>query len=179
MIGKASSATRQLRADPEHARYLILSVEQTGREALSDLRRLLGMLRRTRTQPCSPRNPDSNSSRRSPRSIREAGVECELRTIGEPVELMLGVNLVGYRVVEAALRTAAEHHASHAVATVRYEPDELELEVRGDSTIGDLDELLRGVSQRVALYDGTLRALPAGGDGFALRARLPLGGLRA
>ncbi len=174
MVNQAGSATRLLRSNPDDTRELILNIEHTGREALSDLRRLLGMLRKDDDATALTPQPGLEQLPALARSIREVGVECELRTIGEPVELMAGVNLLGYRVIEAALQTAAQHHASHAVATVRYHTHELELEIRGDRAIQDLDELLRGVSHRVALYEGTLRTLPAGSGGFALQARLPL-----
>jgi len=175
MVLQAIDAIGLLRSDPDRARELILSVEHTGREALGDLRRLLGILRKDDDPTLLTPQPGLEQLAALVSSMREVGVECELRTVGEQVDLMPGLDLVGFRVIEAALRTAVGHNASHTVATVRYEPHELEVEVRGDSTINDLDELLRGVSQRVALYDGTLRVLPAGGDGFALQARLPLG----
>ncbi len=175
MMIQAGAAGDLLRSDPARARDSILNVEQTGREALADLRRLLGMLRNDDDPRKLAPQPGLDQLASLVRAMRELGVECELRTIGEPTDLAPGVDLVGYRVIEAALLTAADHHASRAIATVRYHEHELELEIRGDSPIPDLDELLRGMSQRVSLYDGSLRALPAGQDGFGLQARLPLG----
>jgi len=74
-----------------------------------------------------------------------------------------------------ALLTAAHRRASRALVTIRYQPHELELEIRGDGSIPDLDQSLRDIAQRVALYDGSLQTLPARGDGFAVQARLPVG----
>jgi signal transduction histidine kinase len=165
-----------LRNEPDRARDSILNVEQTGREALADLRRLLGMLRNEDDPRRLAPQPGLDELASLVHTMGEVGVECELRTLGERIDLTPGVDLVGFRVIEAALLTAADHHASRAIATVRYHEHELELEIRGDSPIPDLDELLRSVSRRVALYDGSLRALPAGKDGFALQARLPFGG---
>ena len=85
------------------------------------------------------------------------------------------MDLVAYRVVETALLAAARHGASRAVVTVCYQPHELRLEIRGDGTLPDLDQNLRDIAQRVALYDGRLQTLPADGGGFALQARLPVG----
>ena len=174
MMIQAGAAGRLLCSEPDRARDSILNVEQTGREALADLRRLLGMLRDDDDPRALAPQPGLGQLASLVRSLREVGVECELRTLGERIDLTPGVDLVGYRVIEAALLTAADHHASRAVVTVRYQEYELELEIRGDSTIPDLDELLRGMSERVALYDGSLRALRAG-NGFAVLARLPLG----
>jgi signal transduction histidine kinase len=58
--------------------------------------------------------------------------------------------------------------------TVRYEPSELALEISGDGPVGDLDEALQAIAERVGLYDGSLRTARGDGDAFSLRARLPL-----
>jgi signal transduction histidine kinase len=101
-------------------------------------------------------------------------VECELRTEGRAIDLTLGVDLVAYRVIEAVLHSAAQHRSRSAIVIIRYRPHELELDIRGDGSGPDLDRELEGIVQRVALYDGSLRTLPANGDGFALQARLPV-----
>jgi signal transduction histidine kinase len=107
-------------------------------------------------------------------SIRDTGFVCELRTLGEPIDLTPGVDLVAYRFVEAALRSAARHHSSGTVVIVQYRPHELKLEIRGEGSNPELDEELQVIAQRVALYDGSLRMPPAEGGLFALEARLPL-----
>ena len=174
MVIQAGGARRLLRSDPARARDSIVTVEQTGREALADMRRLLGMLRKDEDQRALAPQPGLDQLTTLLRSIRDAGLPCELRTEGEPIDLTPGLDLVGYRVIEAALVSAAHHRSSHAVVTVRYRPERLELEIRGDGSMPDLDQELRGMSERVALYDGSLRGVSADGDGFALQARLPL-----
>ena len=98
---------------------------------------------------------------------------CERRTNGAPVDLTPGIDLVAYRVIEAALQAAAERHARHSSVTVNYGSRDLELEVRGDRTISDLDGTFAPLLDRVGLYRGELRTEPQPA-GFALRARLPL-----
>ena len=177
MVVQAGGARLVLRSDPERARDSILNVEQTGREALADLRRLLGMLRKDEDPRALAPQPGLDQIAALIDSIREAGFACELHTIGSLVDLTPGVDLVAYRVIEAALQSAAQHRSSRAVVTVRYRPHELELEIRGHGSIFDLDldHELGAIAGRIALYDGTLRVLPIGGGGFALQARLPLG----
>src|ERR1019366_10223775 len=108
-------------------------------------------------------------------SARGSGFACELRTLGEPIALTPGVDLVVYRVIEALL-SAARHRCSGTIATLRYQPHELELEIRSDRSIPDLDEQLRAIAQRVALYDGSLQTLPASSGGVARQGPLPLAG---
>jgi signal transduction histidine kinase len=105
-------------------------------------------------------------------TISETRLECHLHLEGEPLDLTPGVDLVGYRVIEAALRTAATSGCRRAVVTVRYRLDELELEVQSGDPIPDPEQTLRAISERVALYGGSLRLAP--GVGFALHAHLPL-----
>jgi signal transduction histidine kinase len=173
MVIQAGGARRALRSDPERARDSILNVEQTGREALADLRRLLGMLRKDDDPRALAPQPGLKQLGTLIESMRAVDMECELQTEGQPMDLTPGVDLVGYRVVEAVLQSAARHRRPRAIVTIRYRPHELELDVRGDGSIADLDHELRGIVERVALYDGRVRTVPAG-DGFAVEARLPV-----
>jgi signal transduction histidine kinase len=174
MVIQAGGARRLLRSDPTRARDSILTVERTGREALADMRRLLGMLRKDEDQRALAPQPGLDQLATLLDSIGHAGLPCELRTEGEPIDLTPGLDLVGYRVIEAALLSAAHHRSSHALVTVRYHPEQLELEIRGDGSMPDFEQELRGMSERVALYDGSFRLVSTDGDGFALQARLPL-----
>ncbi|HSS03981.1 MAG TPA: histidine kinase, partial [Solirubrobacterales bacterium] len=174
MVVQAGGARRLLRSDPERARDSILTVEQTGREALADMRRLLGMLRKDDDPQALAPQPGLDQLRMLIDSVHDNGLPCELHVEGEPIDLTPGVDLVGYRVIEAALQRAVDRHGGGAVVTVRYRPDALELEIRGRGAMPGLEQELRGMSERVALYDGSLRALSANDDEFALQARLPL-----
>jgi len=173
MVIQAGSARLVLRNDPEQARDSILAVEKTGRQALSDLRRLLGMLRKDDDPRALTPQPGLGQVATLIDSLRNGGLACERRTIGDPVDLTPGVDLVAYRVIEAALQAAAARHVRHSSVTVRYCLRDLELEVRGDGTIPDLDGTFAPLIDRVELYRGELRTEPQPA-GFALRARLPL-----
>ena len=173
MVIQAGSARLLLRKDPERARDSILAVEETGRQALSDLRRLLGMLRKDDDPRALSPQPGLGQVTTLIDSLRGTGLTCERRTVGDPVDLTPGVDLVAYRVIEAALQAAAARHVRHSYVTVRYRPRDLELEVRGDVAIPDIDGAFATLVDRVDLYRGELRTEPQP-TGFALRARLPL-----
>jgi signal transduction histidine kinase len=172
MIIQAGGARQLVRTDPDRARTTILSLEQVGREALGDLRRVLGMLRKDEDPRALAPQPGLDQLPALLESIREAGLSCHMHLEGEPVDLTPGVDLVGYRVVEAALRTAATSGCRHAMVTIRYQLGDLELEVHSADSIPDLAQTLLAISERVALYGGSLRLAPA--NGFALHAHLPL-----
>jgi signal transduction histidine kinase len=175
MVIQAGGARRLLRSDPERARDSILTVEETGREALADMRRLLGMLRKDDDPRALAPQPGLDQLATLLESVGDGGLTCELRSDGEPIDLTPGINLVGYRVIERVLACAVDHRCRRVVISVHYRPDWLELELRGDCSIPDLDADLSAMSERVMLYDGNLETLPARGDAFALQARLPLG----
>jgi signal transduction histidine kinase len=172
MIIQAGGARQLVRTDPDRARTTILSVEQVGREALGDLRRVLGMLRKDEDPRALAPQPGLDQLPALLDSIREAGLGCHMHLEGEPVDLTPGVDLVGYRVIETALRTAATSGCRDAMVTVRYRLGDLELEVQSADSIPDLEQTLRAISERVALYAGSLRLAQA--NGFALHAQLPL-----
>lgn len=173
MVIQAGSARLLLRADADRARDSILNVEETGRQALSDLRRLLGMLRKDHDPRALSPQPGLGQVAALADSLRAGGLNCRWRTIGEPVDLTPGTDLVAYRVIEAALQAATAGHVRDTLITVRYAPRSLELEVSGDDPVPDPAETFAPLQQRVALYDGELRAEQTTG-GFAVRARLPL-----
>ncbi len=174
MVIQAGGARALLGSDPGRARDSILNVEQTGRDALADLRRLLGMLRKDDDPRALAPQPGLDQLRALVESVREAGSVCELRTEGEPVDLTPGVDLVAYRVIEEALRCVTRNAASRAVVCVGYEPSGLQVEVRGRGSIPDLEQDLGQVARRVALYDGSLTIVPVGVGEYAVRVKLPL-----
>lgn len=173
MVIQAGGARRALRSDPERARDSILNVEQTGREALADLRRLLGILRKDGDPRALAPQPGLKQLGALIESMRGVAMQCELHTEGEPIDLTPGFDLVSYRVVEAVLEIAARRRSCHAVVTIRHRFGTLELDVLGDASIPDVDDELQGIARRVALYDGSVRTGPAS-DGFAVHARLPV-----
>jgi signal transduction histidine kinase len=173
MVIQAGSARLLLRRDPARARDSILTVEKTGRQALSDLRRLLGMLRKDDDPHALSPQPGLSQVRALIKSLDESGLAFERQTIGDPIDLTPGIDLVAYRVIETALRAAADRHVTNGLVTVQYESRDLELEIRGDRAIPDLDKTIASLVQRVALYDGELRTEQAP-QGFVLHARIPL-----
>lgn len=173
MVIQAGSARLLVRSDPERARASILAVEETGRQTLSDLRRLLGMLRKDDDPRALSPQPGLSQLAALIDSLEGLGLACERHTVGTPVDLTPGVDLVAYRVVEAGLQAAAARGVKHSQVTVRYQPRDLELEVSGDGGIPGLDGTVAPLLDRLALYDGELRTAPTP-DSFALRARLPL-----
>ncbi len=172
MVIQAGSARLLLHTDPGRARDSIMNVEETGRQALSDVRRLLGMLRKDDDPRALSPQPGLGQVTALIASLHAGGLACELQTIGDPIDLTPGINLVAYRVIEAALRAAADHHVRHVLVTVHYEPRHLELEIRGDRVIPDLDRTIAPLVERLALYDGGLRTEPDP-HGFVLHARIP------
>ncbi len=175
MVVGAGGARRLLRNDPERARASILTVESTGREALGELRRLLGMLRKDEDPQALAPQPGLDQLASLIESAQDGGVACELQSEGEPFDLTPGINLVGYRAIEAVLTSALIHRSRSAAVSVRYGRRELELEVCGYGMPVDLEVQLRSVAERVALYDGSLETTSGENDTFSVLARLPLG----
>jgi signal transduction histidine kinase len=175
MVIQAGGARRMLQSDPEQARGAIRAVEQTGRETLADLRRLLGMLRKDDDPRALAPQPGLGQLPTLLDSVRSGGLQCELLSEGEPIDLTPGIDLVGYRVIEGVLACAAHSRCASIVVSIRYRPDWLELDIRGSGSIPDLGADLHNLSERVALYDGSLDTLSADGKRFAMRAQLPLG----
>jgi signal transduction histidine kinase len=161
-------------------REALRGVEQTGRTALAEMRHLLGAMRSEDGDPELSPQPGLEQLDSLLEEVRRAGLPVQLHVEGEPLPLPRAVDLSAYRIVQEGLTNVLKHAgASHADVTLRYEPDEVQIEVRDDgrgaSTGDGLGHGLVGIGERVKLYGGEMTAGPVpGSDGFVLRTRLPL-----
>jgi signal transduction histidine kinase len=183
MLVQAAAARRTVPVDPERARRAIAAVEETGREALGELRRLLGVLRRGDEELALA--PQASLVRIGALVQRTcaAGLPVELEVAGEPVHLPPGVDAAAFRIVQAALVDVMRHGAAtRAVVRVGYEPAAVELRVsddgRDDGPLHGARGLV-GVRERVALYGGEVNAGRRSHGGYELHARLPVAELVA
>jgi signal transduction histidine kinase len=165
----------------EHAadREALRSVERAGRTALTEMRRLLAAMRRDGEDVEFAPQPGLDGLDSLLEEIGRAGLPVELHVDGEPFPLPRGIDLSAYRIVQEGLTNTLKHaRASDADVTVRYRPDELEIEVRdngqGSATSDGLGHGLVGIRERVKLYGGEMTAGTATGGGFVLSTRLPL-----
>jgi signal transduction histidine kinase len=158
------------------------NVEQAGRTALAEMRGLLAAMRRDGDEAELLPQPGLDGLDALLEEIGRAGLPVQLHVHGEPVALPRGIDLSAYRIVQEGLTNALKHaRASNADVTVRYRPDELQIEVRdngeGNSTSDGLGHGLVGIRERVKIYGGEMTA-GANGSGFVLSTRLPLNGQR-
>ena len=154
-------------------------VEQVGRTALAEMRGLLAAMRRDGEEAELIPQPGLDGLDSLLEEIGRAGLPVQLHVDGEPAALPRGIDLSAYRIVQEGLTNALKHaRASDAEVTVRYRPDELQIEVRdngeGSSTSNGLGHGLVGVRERVKIYGGQMSAGSANGSGFILSTRLPL-----
>jgi signal transduction histidine kinase len=179
MTVQASAARRLLRPQQEKEREALLVVEKTGREAMAEMRRMVGVLRRPEEAPALAPQPSLEQIETLVEHTREAGLPVDLRIEGEPVQLPPGVDLTAYRLVQEALTNTMKHaRASSAEVVVRYGDGDVELTISDDG-VGGADgdsggHGLVGMRERVSVYGGELEAGPRADGGFRLRARLPI-----
>ncbi len=160
-------------------RNALRSVEQAGRGALAEMRRLLSVMRRDGDGVELAPQPGLDGLDSLVQEIGRAGLPVELHLDGERFPLPPGIDLSAYRIVQEGLTNALKHaRASHADVTIRYGPDEVAIEVRDDGTnVTPSDGYghgLIGIRERVKLYGGEMTAGRTNGGGFTLSTRLPL-----
>ena len=174
MLGELGEARRLAASDPDRAAAAVLSVEERGRDALTELRSLLGVLRRGDED--LELAPQPSLSRLDVLAGRAGhGIQVDLRVEGEPRTLTPGLDVAAFRVVEEALTHAAG--ARHAQILVRWSERDVLLEVAVDGPqLGDASAL-RAARERAALFGGRLDAGRRPRGGSAVAARLPLDGL--
>jgi signal transduction histidine kinase len=160
-------------------RDALTGVERAGRTALAEMRRLLAAMREDGDEAELVPQPGLDGLDSLRAEIGRAGLPVELHVDGEPFALPRGIDLSAYRIVQEGLTNALKHsRATKADVTVRYRPDEVQLEVRdngvGSSTTDGLGHGLVGIRERVKIFGGEMTAGTANGGGFVLDTRLPL-----
>jgi signal transduction histidine kinase len=179
MVVQAGAERRAL-DDESPTKEVLETVEHIGRGALTEMRRLVGMLRSSEgAEPLAPQ-PALRDLPTLVAQVREAGLPVELSVDGEPRELPVGLELSAYRIVQEALTNALKHAGeARAAVRIRYAPDSLELEVVDDGggatePLGGGGHGLVGMRERVALYGGRFEASRRATGGFAVRVALPI-----
>jgi signal transduction histidine kinase len=180
MVVQAEAADEMLERDrPERARGPVWKIQETGRSALTDMRRMLGILREADSRPALAPQPGIANLELLLTKLRESGLPVELDVTGEPQPLSPGVDLSAYRVVQEALTNTLKHAGpARARVVVHFAPGALELEISDDGPgapngAGGGHGLV-GMRERVAMFGGELEAGPRPAGGYLVRARLPL-----
>ncbi|GGV83145.1 two-component sensor histidine kinase [Streptomyces griseoloalbus] len=189
MVVQADGAAYVLDAAPDQAKKALETISSTGRQALAEMRRLLGVLRTGEHQEAGEYvpQPDVQQIEDLVEQCRQSGLPVDFRIEGTPRPLPSGVELTAYRIVQEALTNTRKHGGSDVGASVRlvYFDDGLGLLVEDDGK-GAPHELyeeggfdgqghgLIGMRERVGMVGGTLDAGPRPGGGFRISALLPL-----
>jgi len=179
IVLQAGAERRVLDSTNASTREVLETVERTGRSALTEMRRLLGMLRANANEPLAPQ-PGLSDVPTLVTQLREAGLPVELQVEGERRELPVGIELSAYRIVQEALTNALKHAGeARASVNIRYGSDSLEIEIVDDGTgtstpVSSGGHGLVGMRERVALYGGRLDAGRRPSGGFAVRVLLPI-----
>jgi signal transduction histidine kinase len=182
MVLQVGAVRHRMAHDDEEDRATLQNVEQAGRKALTEMRRLLGAMRHDDEQPELVPAPGLGHLKTLVDDVRGAGLDVSLHVHGDKVLLPPGLDLSAYRIVQEALTNTLKHaRAGRAVVRVTYGCDDLEIVVsddgRGPSSGGGRGHGLVGISERVRLYGGDMSAGASATGGFELRARLPMDGV--
>ena len=158
-------------------------VEETGRNALAEMRRLLSAMRTDGEQGERAPQPGLDRLEALLDEVRRAGLPVELHIEGGQRPLPRALDLSAYRIVQEGLTNVRKHaRATRADVTLEYSPDEIRIEIRDDGKGAGLNESpgygLVGVRERVKIYGGEMTTGMANGGGYILSTRLPLGGPR-
>ncbi|MFD7492725.1 sensor histidine kinase [Streptomyces sp. NPDC059832] len=189
MVVQADGAAYVMDAAPDQAKQALETISSTGRQALAEMRRLLGVLRTGDAQESGEYvpQPDVDQIEDLIEQVRQTGLAVDFKIEGTPRPLPSGVELTAYRIVQEALTNTRKHGGPDAGASVRlvYFDDGLGLLVEDDGR-GAAHELYEdggadgaghgmiGMRERVGMVGGTLDAGPRPGGGFRISALLPL-----
>jgi signal transduction histidine kinase len=178
MMVVQAGAERRVVEGNAATREVLQTIEDIGRSALTEMRRLVGMLRSDAADPLAPQ-PGLGDLPLLVTQVREAGLPVELTVEGESRPLPVGIELSAYRIVQEALTNALKHAGdARAAVYVRYGSESLELEIIDNgngsgAAIAVGGHGLVGMRERVALYGGRFDARRRAGGGFAVRVLLP------
>jgi signal transduction histidine kinase len=187
MTVQAAGARRALSRDPGAALNALEAIEATGRSAMTEMRRIVGVLRGpddSAADGATARAPHPGLADlpRLVEDLTEAGLAVTLDVEGDEQDLPVGIDLTAFRIVQEALTNTLKHTVeARAQVVLRYSPTELVVEVTDDGSakLPRLDRRrpghgLLGMRERVTMYGGTLQTGARRSGGFAVRAALPL-----
>ena len=180
MVVQAGAAEQMLTFDPNRVEEPLRAIQQTGRRALVEMTRLVGMLRKDGDELGLDPQPGLDDVDALIEDVRRAGLAIEYAVDGNRRPLSLGADLSGYRVVQEALTNALKHAPeSRAAVSLRYTDESLEIEVTDDGTgvpgtVPSGGHGLAGLRERIAVFGGTFHAGPRPEGGFRVRAQLPV-----
>ncbi len=182
IIAQADGGRYAAAADPGAAAQALGTISATGRQALADMRDLLGVLRQGPGDERAPQ-PDASQVLDLVEQVRASGLDVALEVVGQPRELPRAVGLAAYRIVQESLTNVLKHAgpAARARVEVRWDPDALRLGVEDDGRgaaalvpdAGAGGQGLVGMAERARLHGGSVTAGPRPGGGFRVRATLP------
>jgi signal transduction histidine kinase len=182
MVLQVGAVRHRMPVTDTEDRETLKNVEQAGRTALAEMRRLLTAMRLEGDELELLPHPGLDDLDALMDDVRAAGLAVQLQVHGEPVELPPALDLSAYRIVQEGLTNALKHaHASQADVDVSYDAREIRLAVHDNgsghpSGNGGPGHGLVGIRERVKIYGGDMSAGAAPDGGFELRARLPLEG---
>ena len=179
MVLQIGAVRHKLPQALEEDRDALRGVEQAGRSALAEMRRLLGAMRQDGQELELTPQPGLDGLDSLLEEVGRAGLPVRLHQDGDRFPLPRALDLSAYRIIQEGLTNALKHaHASHADVTVHYGSNELQIEIRDDgrgtATTDGLGHGLVGMRERVKLYGGEMTTGTASGGGFILSTRLPL-----
>ena len=181
MVIQAGGARLVMPSDPERAEASLRRVERAGRDALAEMRRLLGVLDGDRDPRALAPQPGLADIQDLLSRARASGLATELRVDGEPAAVSPALDLCAYRIVQEALTNAIKHAApARAEVNVSWGRHALELEISddggGEGAVNGASggHGIAGMRERVALHGGSLHSGAVASGGFSVRASLPL-----
>jgi signal transduction histidine kinase len=183
MVLQVGAVRHRMPAGDTEDRDALQNVEQAGRTALAEMRRLLDAMRREDEELELAPQPGLDGIDKLLRDVGAAGLAVDLKVQGEPVQLPAGLDLSAYRIVQEGLTNALKHAAAdHAEVHIRYGASHLEVEVRDDgrgpasagAAAAGHGHGLVGIRERVKIYGGEVKVGTTEAGGFDLHARFPI-----
>ncbi len=178
MTVQAGAVRRRLTPDQTRERDSLVAVERTGREAMAEMRRLVGLLHEEEGSASYTPQPGLQALDTLLASVRAAGLPVDLKVEGAPRELPPGVDLAAYRVVQEALTNTLKHAGpAHAWVQICWSEEELRIEVAntGRTSATGTGYGHAGMRERVRLYGGRVESGPRAEGGYVVRAFVPIG----
>ena len=183
MVLQVGAVRHKLPDDQREDRDALSHVEQAGRSALSEMRRLLDAMRGDGEDAELAPQPGLDRVDALIGEVGRAGLPVHLHVEGEPFALPRGIDISAYRIVQEGLTNALKHANAHrADVALHYAPQQLTIEVRDDgngaasAAANGVGYGLVGIRERVKLYGGEMSAGRAHDGGFVLTTRLPVTG---